>query len=140
MEETELLRRHSIGATHAGPTRSPGTDAAVDFGRSSGKELLFRVVSHEAAFVDTPDAGGSADRCRSRSFLPERTLQLAATCDQIRILKRQHLAVERTSAIVVRLTAKVQPGRLDLPNSADAPPTIAKATELPVGLTCSRLL
>ena len=36
-------------------------------------------------------------------------------------LKRQHVDVERTSALVVRLTAKVQPGRLDLPKSATAP-------------------
>lgn len=37
------------------------------------------------------------------------------------ILKRQRVAVERISALVLRLMAKVQSGRLDLPTSATAP-------------------
>ena len=49
-----------------------------------------------------------------RSFLPERTSRRAATSDQKRMKNQQPVAVERTSAPMVRLTAKVLPGREDL--------------------------
>ena len=49
-----------------------------------------------------------------RSFLPERTSRLVATCDPTRLLEQQDGGVERMSAQRVRLAAKVQPGRLDL--------------------------
>ena len=44
-----------------------------------------------------------------------------------RLFGGQHDAVERMSALVVRLAAKVQPGRLDLPKSATAPSGAAAA-------------
>ncbi len=53
-----------------------------------------------------------------RSFLPERTSQLVATCDQSTSMNEQHSDVERTIAPrAVRLTAKVLPGREDLQES-----------------------
>ncbi len=54
----------------------------------------------------------SSSSCRS--FLPERTSRLVATCDPTRMLEQQDGEVERMSAQRVRLAAKVQPGRLDL--------------------------
>ena len=63
-----------------------------------------------------------------RSFLPERTLPLDATATRSALFNGRHAAVERTSALVVRLPAKVQPGRLDLPKSATAPHAVSNVS------------
>ena len=77
-----------------------------------------------------------ADGCQSRSFQQKGLSFVGPFCrkglcsllqpaTRSAFLKRQHVDVERTSALVVRLTAKVQPGRLDLPKSATAPWIVA---------------
>ena len=52
-----------------------------------------------------------------RSFLPERTSRRAATSDQKRMKNQQPVAGKRTSTPMVRLAAKVLPGREDLHQS-----------------------